>query len=166
VKDFEVLPEKPAPDAWAERADQLTTKIVSVWLWTVFFGLNAGLSYSYMGALSEMFSDAFMMRGLRPDGIGQFGVSATGEFLITAIPLVQAIGILLNFASWAFLYVYFSLYLLPSVLVREPAASEERRRRMAATALKRAYLLVIATGIARATPQLILFMLPWVTKIG
>lgn len=167
MKDFEIIPERAGPDPWAEKSDQLATKLAAVWIWTVFFGLNTGLSASYLGALGGMIGNPvlFELMGRRP-GMAQLGGTTSGEVLMLALPVIQMGGILANLGSWAFLYLYFSVFLLPAVLLRDPRGDDDRRRRIAAAALRRTYLLILVSGVARVLPEGLIYLLPLLGRLG
>ncbi len=164
MKDPDFSPDRPAAEPWAEKADQLATKLASVWIWTVFFGLNTGLSYSLASGLMGLMGNPMMWELMRRPGFGPGPGGPAGEYLVMAIPACYIVGVLTNVASWAFLYLYFSLYLLPTVLIREPDGADDRRRRMAATALRRTYLLVIGSGLARLVPEALMYALPLLSR--
>ncbi len=165
MSNFEIFPEKPAPPPPPppHPLDDLFTKVASLWLWTIFFVITSGLSVSFLSSLGSLLSTSMMGRG--GGGFGGPGRSMYGDLLTYILPVVHIAGMLANVGSWAFLYIYFTVYLMPAVILRDPNGVDDRRRRMAASALRRTYLLTLAAGIARLLPELFLYLSPALSRI-
>ncbi len=162
MSNFEIFPEKqpPPPSAPPSPLDDLFTRIASLWLWTVFFLISSGLSVSFLSSLGSILS--LGMAG-RPGNFGPNG--PFNDMMAFVLPVIHIAGMLANVGSWAFLYLYFTVYLLPAVLLRDPNGIDDRRRRIAASALRRTYLLTIAAGIARLLPELIIYLNPALSRM-
>jgi hypothetical protein len=156
---------KPAPQVPAET---LLSKFAAVWIWTVFFGVSGGLSYSFLTPLRDIVQIGMMGSnfGFRP-WMGPMAGSPLGAELMTiALPVAFAVGLLASVASWLFLYLYFALYLVPVVFQGGAIPYEDRRRRLAGLYLNRTYQLVIIAALARATPDLVYLFFPLLTWLG
>jgi hypothetical protein len=156
---------KPAVQATGEH---LLGKFAAVWIWTVFFGVGGGLSYSFLGSLRDIVQVGMFNANFGPRG--RFGpmlnTQLGSELMGLVLPIAFAVGLLASVASWLFLYLYFALYLVPVVFLGGPIGHEDRRRRLAAAYLNRTYQLVIVAALARATPDLIYLFLPLLDWLG
>jgi hypothetical protein len=143
-------PQKPSEAPLAlETADRLLSKYVAVWLWTIFFGVNSGLSYNYLSFFAQVAQLGLGRPGPRfPDYLGLIG------------PVAYGLGGLASIGAWVFLYLFFSVYLLPVVFLGTTGISEERRRRDGAKFLNRAYMLLLLAGLVRLAPELLAFVAP------
>ena len=83
-----------------------------------------------------------------------------GDVLTAVLPIAYGVGTVASVGAWIFLYLFFSVFLLPVVFVGVTAVSEERRRRAGARFLNRAYLLLLLSGMARLAPELVGSVLP------
>jgi hypothetical protein len=137
-----------------EAADRILSKYVAVWLWTIFFGLNSGLSYNYL---------SFFMQATQYNNARSYG-SGPGPFpsdvLRVVVPTAYGLGAVASIGAWIFLYLFFSVYLLPVVFLGTTGVSEERRRRGGARFLNRAYLLLLVAGVIRLAPEIVTFAAP------
>lgn len=141
------VPKPPESPPAFETADRLLAKVVAVWFWSVFFGLNSGLSYNYL---------TFFIELLQSSRAG-FGGPRPPDILLLVRSIAGGVGVVASFGAWIFLYLFFSAYLLPVLFVGVTAVSEERRRRAGATFLNRAYLLLLLAAVARLAPELMTF---------
>jgi hypothetical protein len=142
-------PKSPESPPVPEAADRLLAKYVAVWFWSIFFGLNGGLSYNYLSFFSELIGRARFGPGPR-----------AGDLLTAVMPIAYGLGAVANIGAWLFLYLFFSVYLLPVIFLGVTAVSEERRRRAGAKFLNRAYLLLLLAGLARLAPEVVGSVLP------
>ncbi len=150
----------PAPPAGlsSQRIDDLSTRVAAVWIWTVLFGVNGGLSYSMSQGLGLQNNPMLLNAAFRGGG-GLTGPGPGLEWIALAIPVFSLSGIVASLAAWGCLYLYFSLFLLPLVLSHEPVPPDPRRRRMAASALRRTYLLTIVAAGCRLLPDLLPYLM-------
>ncbi|HEX8201144.1 MAG TPA: hypothetical protein VF590_11705 [Isosphaeraceae bacterium] len=145
-------PKSPESPGVLESADRLLAKYAAVWLWTVFFGINTGLSSNYLALYMQAAQFGLGRPGPRfPDYLGLVG------------PVAYGIGGLASAGAWIFLYLFFSVYLLPVVFLGTTGVSEERRRRGGARFLNRAYLLLLLAGVIRLAPEVLAFVAPLLT---
>ena len=167
MSNFEIFPEKqpPPPPPPPHPLDDLFTKVASLWLWTVFFVVTSGLSFSFLSSLNSMLAPMFSSGWMGRGGGGAPMGGMNGDMIAFVIPVVHIAGMIANVGSWAFLYLYFTVYLLPAVILRDPNGVDDRRRRIATAALRRTYLLTIAAGIARMLPELILYLGPALSRM-
>jgi hypothetical protein len=135
-----------------ETADRLLSKYVAVWLWTIFFGVNSGLSSNYLSFFAQQVSQW-----------GRFGPGPRDP-ISDLLRLVGSVGYglggLASIGAWIFLYLFFSVYLLPVVFLGTTGLSEERRRRGGAKFLNRAYVLLLVAGVIRLAPEILTFVAP------
>jgi hypothetical protein len=162
------MDEAPVPTlrpAAAEAGDPLLTRAAALWIWTVFFGLSGGLSYSFLSSGRElMLAGPMLFGGGR--GWGGFPNAPGMELTILIVPAAYAIGLLASVGAWLFLYLYFAHFVLPVVLFATKPPHDERRRRLAGHYLNRTYQLLLIAALARATPDLAYLLLPALGRLG
>jgi hypothetical protein len=143
-------PQKPPESPpLSETADRLLSKYVAVWLWTIFFGVNSGVSYNYLSFYIQAAQNGYGRPGARfPDYLGMVG------------PVAYGLGGVASLGAWVFLYLFFSVYLLPVVFLGTTGISEERRRRGGAKFLNRAYVLLVVAGVLRLAPEILALVAP------
>lgn len=146
--------------------EQLLSRFASVWLWTIFFGLNGGLTASLMSASTTAMNPLVWEMMARQYGMAGRPQNAATEFITVATPFLYVSGIILNVISWGFLYIYFSFYLIPTVIQLQPVRSEDARSKFAAWTLRWTYLCVIAGGLLRFLPELMMHIIPALTSMG
>ena len=164
MNEAEIGPSK-AP-AGPERQDAQISRLAALWIWSVFFGVNGGLSYSFLtphGGLSGlgMFDVAFLGNRFNPGMPG-----AAPQLMMLVSPFATAIGVLASVAGWVYLYMYFTGFVLPVVFLGTALPNEDRRRRRAALLLSRSYQLLILAGLARFVPELLLMLVPALSRFG
>lgn len=147
-------------------AEGLLGRFAAVWIWTVFFGLNGGLTYSFLGSMREVAQIGLM--GIAGRGPAWGGPNAVlgGEMMALIMPLAFSIGLVASIASWLYLYLFFSVYIVPTVFLEGRPAAEDRRRRLAAAYVARTYQLLILAALARATPDILYLFLPLIDRLG
>ena len=117
---------KPAETQW----DALLAKYIRVWIWSALLGVNAGLSYSYLGMQSEKLW------------------GSAGSILL----VVMAVGVIATFASWWSLLSHLRVAILPAFFGGADtyeADEDAARERHAARTLVRAYQTFIIAATAR-----------------
>jgi hypothetical protein len=155
----------PGPEPEADRNQILLGRFSAVWVWTAFFGLNATLTASYGNMLTSLFGSKFYEMAVKGMGTPT-RPGGTLEFLAMAQPILSVSGVLATLASWGFLYVYFSSYVIPSVLLLEETRRDELRRKVAARAIRRVYLLTIVAGVFRFVPEFLMMLQPVLARLG
>ena len=161
MTDFDPNPKPKEPsagpfDAWAGR-------IAAVWIWTALFGLNGGLSYSFLGGAGQLGLSALWMGSGFGPGRGR-GPQAN-DFAVMILSFAFALGLMASLAAWLFLYLQFSSYLVPVVLLGV-RPFEDRRQRLSARYLMRAYQLLLIAGLARVAPDVLFLFLPAMERFG
>jgi hypothetical protein len=152
---------EPEPD----RNQLLLGRFSAVWVWTAFLGLNAALTASYGNLLTILLGSRFYEMSVR--GLGtQMKAGVSVEFLELAQPIFSVAGVLATLAAWGYLYVYFSSYVLPTVMMLEEGRRDERRRKVAARAIRRVYLLTIVATAIRFLPELFMALHPLLVRLG
>jgi hypothetical protein len=112
-----------------ELADRLLSKYVSVWLWTILFGTDVGVTYSSLTYYS-------------PNKWG---------FLGLFIALLLLISLLASLVSWLSLLQYLSRCLLPRFFYGEGPEIEKKY----AESLGRAFRFLIVAFLARGSMTLV-----------
>lgn len=161
-------PELGKPTAPTEAAEPLAVKLAALWIWSVFFGLNGTLSYSFLGSGSvSNFGFVQYLNAMQPYR-GNWGgpANVASEFAAMILPVANAVGMFASIAAWLFLYFYFTGYVVPVVLLGTAIPNEARRRRAAALYLARTYQLLILAALARFTPDLMTSLLPALSRLG
>jgi hypothetical protein len=156
-------PEPSPPGSSAPAvSDTLLSRFAAVWIWTVFFGVNGGLTYSFLASSHDWVAavSISLRRTGAPLGPGP------SELMAVVLPAAFSLGLVASIASWVFLYLYFVTLVLPTVLVGVRGEYEERRRRLAAAYLARTYQLLILAALARATPEVLYLTLPALERLG
>lgn len=146
-----------------DTTEALATRLAGVWIWTVFFTLNGGLTYSLLGTLREVVQINALGGGW--GGAGRFGLPDP-HILRLVMPTAYAVGLLASVASWLFLYLYFVMYVVPVSLLGVRPESQETRRRLAAAWLNRTYQFLILAALARVTPDLYYVFMPILVSLG
>lgn len=159
-------PTEPSPPPTGlDARDVLMTRVAALWIWTVFFGLNGGLSYSFISSTRDLMMAAPMfVGGGRPRGGFPGGPSM--EMAMLVVPAAYALGLLASVGGWLFLYLYFTHFVLPVVFFAIKSPHEDRRRRLAGHYLNRTYQLLLVAALARATPDLAYLLLPALSRFG
>ncbi len=146
---MEELPNAERPDSPVEAAaDRLLSKYVAVWLWTIFFGANSGVTYTYYSYIFRSNPGAMFGPG-----------SPLPPWLSEVQPTALSLSILASAAAWGYLFFFFSVYLIPVVFQRLPEAQGERRRVTSSSFLNRAFLLLIAAWLTRILPDFVAFLI-------
>lgn len=159
-------PELGKPTPPLEAAEPLGVKLAALWIWSVFFGLNGTLSYSFLGTSSNLGVFQYM-NAFQPVRVNWGGpANIANEFAAMILPVAGAVGMLASIAAWLFLYFYFTGYVVPVVLLGTAIPNEARRRRAAALYLARTYQLLILAALARFTPELMASLLPAMSRFG
>lgn len=146
-----------------EASETLATRLAGVWIWTVFFTLNGGLTYSLLGTLHGVVQ--INAQGGGWAGAGRFGFPDP-RIIRIVLPTAYAVGLLASVASWLFLYLYFVMYVVPVSLLGVRPESQELRRRLAAGWLNRTYQFLILAALARVTPDLYYVFIPILGFLG
>jgi len=109
-----------------EKLDNLLSKYILVWIWSILFGASSGLIYSLIE--------------YRPERWG-----------ILALPLlfVSLLGMFFAFGSFLTLFRYLLNYLLP-IFYGRPVPLDEDGFQKSAVILKRAIVYLVAAAVARA----------------
>jgi hypothetical protein len=157
--------ESKTPPVVAEPGDPLVTRVAALWIWTVFFGLSGGLSYSFLSTGRELMMAAPMLVG-GGRGWGGFPNATGTELVMLVVPAAYAIGLLASVGAWLFLYLYFAHFVLPVVFFAVKPLQDDRRRRLAGHYLNRTYQLLLIAALARATPDLVYLLLPALGRFG
>jgi hypothetical protein len=116
------------------RIDRVLSKYISVWLWSILFGVNSGLTFSY---LSSTFRD-------------------WGSLSILLVAIL-AIAVIFSIQAWRYLLSYLTRYLLPKFFsprrMRLTEDSEQFEER-AAYDLRRAALAMFVVASFRAVAEI------------
>jgi hypothetical protein len=155
----------PPPEPSPDRNETLFHKAATIWLWSIFFGLNAGISASYAGALGTAFG-SMMMQAMMPGagGFNQGTAGPIGEAIAFAVPFSYLGGILATLGSWYYLYSFFSRVLLPTVF-DTPLTAGSPRSRAAMRNLRSVYFWVLAAGVLRYIPEFLLHLAPVINRV-
>lgn len=157
--DDQAQPARPASPA-----ETTSPRWAALWIWTVFFGLNSGLSYSFLGPARDIVQTRTFGPGFRGGSFYPGGLPV--GLLEFAVPTSHLVGLLVSVAAWLFLYLYFVVYVLPVVFLGASAAPDDRRVGLACNYLNRTYQLLLIAALARATPDLVLLLAPWLSRLG
>lgn len=142
----------------------VATPLAALWIWTVFFGLNGSLSYSFLAAIRDLTQIGLMGTGRGLPGslyvVPLYGLNST------ILPALFGAGLVASVGAWLSLYLYFVTFVLPVVFLQVAGPHEDRRLRLAAGYLNRTYQLLILAGLARATPEVLYLVLPALGNLG
>ncbi len=161
-----VGPEKKDPETPAASEYSTFSRVAAVWIWSIFFGLNTGVTASLVGALGSLMNP-YMMSAMAGGGrVFDLNAGNTfGEIMSLVLPLAYMGGITATLGSWYFLYTFFSRVVLPGVF--DPSFQMEPRRAAAAMRnLRSVYFWVIAAGILRYVPEIALYLAPLIGRMG
>jgi hypothetical protein len=115
------------PDKLENRIDNLLSKYLLVWIWSVLFGASSGLFYSFVG----------------------FGSSRPWGPLNLLLAILAAISLLSLVISNLALFRFLTLYLIPKFLVTSIKEDEDRVNHKSAILLRSAFAYMIFGAVAR-----------------
>ncbi len=172
----EIVPEAPKPEPVIDHREALVARVAALWIWTVFFGINGGLTYSFLGGEGSW--SRFLMAAMGNPSYGsiyggfpyQRGGGPGNVFALEMMSWIQVgthtLGILASVAAWLFLYLFFASWVVPAVLIGSPLPLEPPRRRRAALYLSRTYQLLILAALARFAPEVLALVIPLLARLG
>jgi hypothetical protein len=116
--------------------EELLRKYLAVWLWSILFGGTTGLTYTMLSFYSG-------------ERWGPLGLPLSA---------LTAVAIFFLLIAWSYLYLYLRDFLIPDVLIgRQRGESVDRSR--GEHILRRAYLMMIVSGVAGLLTRLLRFLL-------
>lgn len=160
-----VGPQKSETEPPESKEYSTFSRVAAVWIWSIFFGLNTGVTASLVGAVGSMLNPYVLSQMNLGRSFNQPAGNPFTESIGFILPFSYLGGIVATLFSWYFLYTFFSRVVLPGVF--DPTLKFSQRRAMAAMRnLRAVYFWVIAAGVLRYVPEIVIYLAPMLGRMS